>query len=257
MRHIKFLTVFGCLVMISLFLCNVASADIAIAPLTKTVQVAQGGTKSVIFKVANTADEPVNINISARTWFNLPENADIKIGQWLKLGADKITLAPKQEKGLKFEIVVPKKAKGELAGMIYFAPERKKGQTLGTSYGVSLYVFVKGTEVVKPEIGNVAISKREDLSYLAVTIENKGNVHFRPKVSAVVKAEKEFKEDIILPFGKPIFGGQSYTFLGELKGKLPESGNCTVDVSCNYGDSEDTILKKSVTLNLGKANEEL
>lgn len=256
MKHIKFLIAVGCLTIIAVFAGGVVSADIAIAPLTRTIQVVPGKTESVIYKLANQGEEAVSIEINARTWFSLPENAGLGIEQWLKPEADKLTLAPNQERELKFKVSVPKTAKGELAGMIYFTPERQTDQTIGTSYGVSLYVFVKGTEIVKPEIGEVSINKREDKFYLTVTIENKGNVHFRPKVNAAVKTGEDFKEDVILPFGKPIFGGQSHIFVEELKGKLPEEGSCVIDVFCNYGNSPDTIIKKTVSLDLTEVKKE-
>ena len=139
--------------------------------------------------------------------------------------------------------------------MIYFTPTRREGQTLGTSYGVSLYVFVKGTEKVEPAIGNVSMSKREGIYYLAVSILNKGNVHIRPKVKAVVKVGKDFEESIEMPFGKPIFGGRNYTFFNNLSKQLPKTGICNIDVICNYGDSEDTIIKKSTSIDIDKIKE--
>ena len=247
------LLIIGCFVF-SLF-TEQASADIAVGPLTKTIQVAPGRSKTVVYKVANHGKEPIVLTISARTWFALPENKDIEISDWLNLKTKKVRLSPGRTKRLRFRVKVPKNAVGELAGMIYFTPERKAAQMLGTSYGVSLYVFVKGTEKIEPAIGDVLISKREEKSYLAVTIENKGNVHFRPKVNATAKVGEKFKEDLELPFGKPIFGGQKYTFVGKFEGKLPEIGTCLVDVLCNYGKGKGAILKKSVSLNLGEIKE--
>ena len=255
MNNMRLLKALGCAVIVSFLLSAAALADIAVGPLTKTIEAAPGGAQTLIYKVANNADKPVNINVSAKTWFSLPENAAIDIGQWLKLGVEKLTLAPKEEKELKFEVVVPKQAKGELASMIYFTPEREEGQMLGTSYGVSLYVFVKGTEVVNPQIGAVSLSKKDGIFYIAVTIENKGNVHFRPRVNAIIKIGKDIKENIVLPFGKPIFGGQDYNFVQKIEKQLPSEGDCEIEILCNYGNSADTIIKKSQAFNLGEVKE--
>ena len=232
-----------------------AAAEIAIGPLTKTIQLAPGENSSVVYKVANQGEESVVVNVGARTWFRLPDNSGIEIGDWLDLGSDKIKLDAGQEKDLKFKVSIPKEAVGELAAMIYFAPERTKEQTIGTSYGASFYVFIKGTEDISPEISRVSIDNRNNKSYLAVTMKNNGNVHFRPKISATVRLGKDLIETIELPFGKPIFGGQDYTFAKELSKQLPEKGICTVEVSCNYADSDNTVLNKTVNIDLGKSKE--
>ena len=247
MRYVKFLIATWIMV---LFFCGVSIAEIAIGPLTKTVQVAAGKSATVAYKVANKGKEAVNITISGKNWFVLAENADIPIEEWLSFKADKVTLAPKQEKDIKFTVTVPKRAKGELAAMIYFTPEKKEAETIGTSYGVSLYAFVKGTEKVEVEIALASINKSGGDYYLSAQIRNNGNVHFRPKVSAVVKAGEAFEENVVFPFGKPIYGRQSFTFMQLIRGRLPDKGICTVEVSCNYGDSEDTIVKKTFTLKL-------
>ncbi len=233
-----------------------ASADIAVGPLTKTIQVPPEGAQTVEYKVSNAGKEPITVNISARTWFTLPENKDIKISDWLDLGAQSVRLSPGEIEKLKFKVKVPKNAKGELAAMIYFAPERGEKQTLGTSYGVSLYVFVKGTERVKPEINNVTVQKKDGEFYLTVTIENDGNVHIRPVVKASIKAPGDIKEVIELPFGKPIFGGGKHTFFTKLKSKLPEQGNCEADITCEYGKGEEAVLNKSFNIDLAAVKEE-
>ncbi|NQT90694.1 MAG: hypothetical protein HQ558_05520 [Candidatus Omnitrophica bacterium] len=231
------------------FVAGIASADIAIGPLTKTIQVSPGEDASVTYKVSNKGDKPVTIDISARTWFSLPENMSIELDQWLKLKKKELTLAPGKEKRFKAQVSVPKNAKGELAAMIYITPKRAKTQTLGTSYGVSLYVFVKGTEQVAPAIGNAMITEREGISYLAVPIENKGNVHFRPRVNATVKVG-EFKESIKLPFGKPIFGGKTHVFVGRFEKALPKEGICDIEVFCNYGNTKESVIKKDFKIDL-------
>jgi hypothetical protein len=242
----------GVVVVVTLLLIwNNVSVGMAIAPLTKTIQIAPGKSEIVTYRVYNEWSKPVELEISAKTWFSLPENANIAIEQWLKPEVNKLILGPKQEKKLKVKIEVPKDATGELAGMIYFSPKREKEQTLGTSYGVSLYVFVKGTERVEPALGDVLVSREGANSFLAVTIINKGNVHFRPRVYAIVTTDTGFKEEMALPFGKPIFGGQTKVFVEKVKGQLPQTGVCTVDLFCDYEGSKDTMLKKTATINLG------
>ena len=255
MKVIRLSIFFSFLMVISMFVCSSVLAEIAVGPLTKTTQLKAGESSAVVYKVANRGEEPVTLNISARTWFRLEENSGIEIGDWLDIGSNKIELPAGKEKELKFKVNVPEQAVGELAAMIYFAPERKKEQTIGTSYGASLYVFIKGTEDIAPEISRISIDRRGDRSYLAVTIKNNGNVHFRPKINATVRLGKDLQETIELPFGKPIFGGQDYTFAKELNEQLPEKGICIVEVSCNYADNENTVLNKTVNIDLAKPKE--
>jgi len=256
MKLIRSAIFFSLLIMLPIAVCSQVFAEIAIGPLTKTVQIAPGDSKTVAYKVANRGDEQVALNITAKTWFTLPGNADIGIDDWLDIGKAKINLAPGAERDLEFKVNVPKQATGELAAMIYFTPERKEEQNIGTSYGVSLYIFIKGTEVIDPAIDAVSIDKNNDKAYLAVTIKNNGNVHFRPKISAVIKVGKDFKEKIDFPFGKPIYGGTKYTFTREILAELSKTGMCTIEVSCNYADSKDTVLNKVVDIDLSEVKDQ-
>lgn len=251
MKVLKSFSIIGFMAVMTLCMCGIALADIVVSPVTNTVQVSPGGRHMAEYTVANRSDKPVTVNVSARTWFSLPENSQINIEDWLNLGTPQITIGPNRKNKVEVAIDVPKEAVGELAGMIYFAPKREKDQTIGTSYGVSLYVFVQGTEVIDPQIGDISISRNGDRNYLAVKIENKGNIHFRPRISAVVTAG-DVREEVSLPFGKPIFGGQSHIFVEEIKTALPLDGSCSVDVSCNYANSADTVLSKTVTLDLSE-----
>lgn len=242
-------SVYASIAVLSLLFVNTAFASLAVSPLRQTVQVQAGAEQIVVYKVANKSNEAMELNINARTWFNLPENTDIGVEDWLSLGIDSIVLAPNEEKTLNFKIAPPKQAVGELTAMIYFAQKRIEGQMLGTSYGVSLYVFIKGTEKVALEIGDVLLSKRDGKNYIAITIKNNGNVHFRPQVSAKISAG-DFKKAIELPFGKPIFGGKDYTFVGIFEDELPSKGKAVIKVECNYANSSDTIIKKKVEVEL-------
>jgi hypothetical protein len=251
MRYYKvFITAAVITTALLLSIQHLSYAEVALGPMTKTIQLSAGSSEAVEYKLYNSGEEPVTVEISARTWFRLPENQDIEVSDWLDIKTDKITLEPKHEHTLNFVVDVPKQAVGELAAMIYFTPEQEESQMLKTSYGASLYVFVKGTEIVEPRIGEVIISKRDETYYIAVAIENKGNVHFRPKVKADITSG-EFKETVVLPFGKPIFGGQDYVFAEKIIKQLPKDAVFDVDVTCNYGDIEDTIVKKQLSISAG------
>ncbi|MFC1807071.1 hypothetical protein ACFL0T_01740 [Candidatus Omnitrophota bacterium] len=255
MRSKRLLAGIGVLSAALFLTSSCAIADIALAPLTRTIQLAQEESKEVIYKVANRSDQPIALDISARTWFTLPENSQIDIKDWLNLDTAALNLKPDEERDISFTVTVPKDAKGELASMIYFAPKRQEGQMIGTSYGVSLYIFIKGTEIVDPQIGDATIARNDNKTYVTVTINNKGNVHFRPVVKATVKVGDTFEEKIDLPFGKPIFGGQNFTFVKELDKELPEKGECIIEASCNYGNDEASLVEKVFTITLDSVKE--
>ena len=69
----RFYLILLAMVVLTIFTCyQDAYAEIALSPLTKTIQVAPGRSKIVEYTIANTGNKRVEVAISAKNWFALP-----------------------------------------------------------------------------------------------------------------------------------------------------------------------------------------
>lgn len=246
-------------VLISIFCLlsiNSLFAGIAVEPVRQEIKVASGGEVQGSYFVYNVGKEPTHITVAPRDWFVLEENKGLKIDSWLRITPQELDLEPGERKEVKYEVAVPAGAIGELVAMISFIPRAEEESTINVVFSVSLYVMIEGTEILKGEISKVDIRRWEregssDLR-LAVLVENRGNVHLRPKGKIVVEDRKgnEIKE-IELTYGWPVYPGREHAYFGDWQGARLKSGEYKAIATVDYGDPEN-ILTKGISFKVDK-----
>jgi len=246
-----FLTITLCLLSV-----NSLFGGITVEPVRQEIKVSPGKEAQGSYFVYNVGKEPTHVTVAPRDWFVLKENRGINADSWLKISPRELDLEPGERKEVKYEVAVPTRAIGELVAMISFVPRAEEESMINVVFSVSLYVMIEGTEILKGEISKVDIRrwKKEGSSdlRLAVLVENRGNVHLRPKGKIVIEDRKgkEIKE-VELTYGWPVYPGKNRAYFGDWKGVSLKSGKYKATATIDYGDPEN-ILKKTVSFKVDK-----
>jgi methionine-rich copper-binding protein CopC len=162
------------------------------------------------------------------------------------LNPQELSLEPHQTGTVNYDIIIPEDAKGEYIAIVFFSsvPEPSGAAVSVVSrIGNSLYVIIKGTEIIEGEIGDLRVRSANPLK-LDVTVENSGNIHIRPQGKIVMKRQglflkKREKRAIEIPFnegGFPVLPDRSHTFSIKTKENLkPGSYNLGFDLEYSDG----------------------
>jgi len=249
-------TVWALTITLCLLSVNSLLAGITVEPVRQEIKVSAGKEAQGSYFVYNVGKEPTRVTVAPRDWFVLEENKGIKIDSWLRITPQEVDLEPGEKREVKYEVAVPTRAIGELVAMVSFVPQAEEESAINVVFSVSLYVMIEGTEILKGEISKVDIRRWEkegssDLR-LAVLVENRGNVHLRPKGKIVIedRKSKEIKE-VELTYGWPVYPGKNRAYFGDWKGASLKSGKYKAIATVDYGDTEN-ILKKTVSFEVDK-----
>jgi len=193
-------------------------ASINVYPVTKTVTISKGEAEQGKFKVQNVSEAPQHISVSPRHWHMVDENMAIPLDSWLKIDPLEFDIGPGEEKEIAYDINVPQEAKGELAAMIAFRPERKPGQSVNVVFSVSLYVRVKEEEkAANIYISNFKLWKFTDRKAIGVKMafKNDGNIHLKPRTQVYIKnLFNKVLNTAPLKYGKPVYPGKVQSYSG-------------------------------------------
>ena len=245
------LTITFCLLFV-----NFLFGGITVEPVRQEIKASPRKETQGSYFVHNVGKEPTHVTVAPRDWFVLKENRGISVDSWLRITPQELDLEPGERKEVKYEVAVPTRAIGELVAMISFVPQAEEESMINVVFSVSLYVMIEGTEILKGEISKVDIRRWEkegssDLRF-GVVVNNKGNVHLRPKGKIVIEERKgkEIKE-VELTYGWPVYPGKNRAYFGDWKGASLKSGKYKATATVDYGDPEN-ILKKTVSFEVDK-----
>lgn len=185
-----------------------------------------------------TSTEETALNVSAETkdWYVMPANKNIKTGDWLKIDEKPFVLKPGESKVIRFTAGAPKKATGEVMGMLSFFTKNQEGGMLSFRLSVAVYVVIQGTEKKQGEVTAISIvsSTNTVVSYL---FNNTGNVHLRPKgLMKVYNENDELVLNMVYDQSLPTYPGRPQAYSGTVKNyRLPE-GRYTAHIQLQDAD---------------------
>ena len=129
-------------------------AGIGVKPTVTELSLSPGKKKAGIFTVLNDGEETVKVKVELEDWRRREE--EVRVDSWLKIKPREFKLAPGKVRKVKYKIKVPEEAEGEMVAMVFFGSLAPAGGGVGikTRFGVSIYVGIKGTEVIEANINN-------------------------------------------------------------------------------------------------------
>jgi hypothetical protein len=159
----------------------------------------------------------MDIELTSKDWFVLPENQAYSAKDWLTFAEQKISLKVGESRNLKFFVDVPKKAQGELVGMLSHNIQTETSGNIQKVLSVAIYAAVAGTEKMKATLKGIMISPSTGTLAVGVLIQNDGNVHIRPVGRLQIQNEKgQVVANIELPKEKPIYPGKEAVSSGQV-----------------------------------------
>jgi len=162
------------------------SANLAIEPTVEQVTCAPSRTVHGRFRVTNQSDERAVIIVEPEDWLARWKVSDRpQLKDWLQVKPDKFTLGPGTSRWVKYRVRVSQDASGELMAMLFFSSQsdtdKKSPLRIKTRIGVSLCVFVEGTQKYNAKIEKIEASRKGNTLSTVVVVRNLGNFHIKPK----------------------------------------------------------------------------
>ena len=241
----------GVLLLIGLFLSSsLLFGGIGVEPTVIEISVSPGGKAKGVFTVVNDGDESVQVVVQPENWPRKKEAMDVS--SWLKIKPEEFKLGAKRVRKVKYKIRVPKDVEGELMSMVFFATTAPAGRVVNirTRFGVALYVTVKGTEVLEGEILDFKVKKttskekREKFHFTAL-VENRGNVHFRPRGKIIIEnGEGKKLDEVEIQYGWPVFPKNRHLYDGYWEPEEILPGTYRGIAIFNYGDIYSELDKQ-------------
>jgi hypothetical protein len=149
-----------------------------------------GDERDGAFTISNPTDEAVKVKVAIEDWSIVAADDEREIlkGEqpalsWIDFSPDELYLEPHTSEVVTYTIRLPYDAHGSYIGMIYFGEvptKTDKVLNIVTRIGNSIYVTVKGTEIVEGEIAEIKVFGTNTFK-ARIVIKNHGNIHIRPK----------------------------------------------------------------------------
>lgn len=180
-----------------------------------------------------------------KDWFVLPENKQFKIDDWLTMKEPKFELKPGESKRVKFRIHAPKKAQGELVGMLSFRTKSPTRTSVDFVMSGAVYLSVEGTEKLKGTILAFMVEPSTDSVRAGVLVRNDGNVHLRPFGNLqIVDAKDQPVANVELQSSQPVYPGKTRPYFGEVKGLPLSPGKYAAQIELNDFDRQVFIDRR-------------
>lgn len=153
--------------------------------------------RPVRFEISAPASTIVNCSVLLKSDSELTENIEVELfdweafdgnnirtfpfnDDWIKVSNRQIILPPGESINCNFLINVPV-LKGEKKVQLGFKT-KLPNSIFSISKAVPLYLSIKGTEIISMELTDISLQVNSENLVIDYAIENKGNIHLRPRV---------------------------------------------------------------------------
>ncbi|MCX5782621.1 MAG: hypothetical protein NT145_07995 [Elusimicrobia bacterium] len=223
-------------------------AGLTITPSRAEVSLKNGESANATYNVRNDYVTPVDIEITTKDWFILPENKDkgINVTKWLSVSSKTFHLNPGENRDLNYKVEVSSSAQGSMVGMISFLTSSGVNQGISLVISVPVFVTVLGTEKKDWDIENLKISLNGRKLQVSCDVKNTGNIHLRPAGFIEVMSGKRKVLNFNFMESRPIYPGSSRTVLANSSSEIG-AGNYgfIVHMSCA---GQEKIVEKNVKI---------
>ena len=213
-----------------IFLCVFCAGTLSalqIEPLRTMIQVDAAQKTRGSITLTNSENQTIRISVSLQNPFL--EKAESENHQWIKLDKEILTIEPREQSILNYEVFIPEGITGECSSRIAFTripAEDSSGKgmvSINTKVSVPFFATVKGTQVCNFEVKMFKVDNRP-ATKAEVTISNLGNTHVRPTGTCTIKV---FDSDEIVQLADfnhssyPVFPDKEHTFTIQFEKPLP------------------------------------
>lgn len=217
-----------------------------VTPTYQIFTIAEGKKVQGQSTVINNEGERITVTVSAKDWFVLPENKGFKAKDWLTFSQSTFTLEPGASANVTFFVQAPKKASGELVGMMSYAFNGAVQTNLQKVLSVAIYGSVSGTEKMKGQLKAVMVTPSSGTLTVSLLVRNEGNVHIRPEGWCEIQNEKrETLANIFIKQGAPTYPGKESVYTGQVQGLELKEGAYKALIHLSDVDRNTDIVKET------------
>lgn len=203
-----------------------------VSPSYQLFTLERGETVTRELMLTNNEGKDLLVIPSVNEWVKSKVNKDIPVSSWLTILNSTFSLRKGESRHIKFTAHAPKKAKGEVMGMLSFDTRSGTESSLHFRLSAAVYVGIKGTEQFKADIPEITIINSSDSVKANFTLHNTGNVHIRPYGFIQIKdAQGQSQANIQIQHGNPTHPGQSRAYGGQVKQFTLKPGKYTAVVT--------------------------
>jgi hypothetical protein len=218
------------------FACARSAQALEAEPSYQTFDLKAGEKVSGELTLSNTDGVDLNVTPMIKDWFVSPANKKIKTSDWLKMDLKPFLLKNGEKRKIKFTAQAPKKAVGEVMGMLSFNTKAGEDAMLSFRLSLAVYVAIKGTEKKEGEVAAISVSASSDtsVSYLFV---NRGNVHLRPKGLIKIFDDKDLQVlNVVYSPALPTYPGTKQAYTTRVKNYRLAPGHYRAEINLEDAD---------------------
>jgi len=244
--------------------------SLAISPLINNIEVEPGGVRSGFVEVYNNSSRDVEVIASTVDFedggeghVNIIDNsktqkpAETLLSNWIQVNPEPLLIPAGKGRSVPFRIEVPETAEpGGKYGAILTSTKPVEDYedtylALSASVGSLFLVSVTGDiveDAVLKEFTAEELYYRNDRIEFGFTIENRGNVHIRPR--GEIRIYNQDRKVDTIPINKVTrFGNilpdseRSWSFTWKDKNDIMEAGRYKAVLFLEYGEDRDTITR--------------
>jgi hypothetical protein len=233
---------------------------LTITPGRTYVRLLPGEHANAVISAHNETTDRIQVELSKKDWFVLPDNKALTVKDWLELkGPTYFWLKPGERRDVTVKVKCPKKAVGELVGMVSFAYQGESVSMVTPMISVSVYTTAVGTERLSGFIKDLAVRRWQDRTQVAIGLISNGNIHLRPTGHVLITDSKgKTAANFTIKEGDPVYPGQERAYFGEDMSLKLAPGRYNATVSLTYKDlvlgaSKELEVKADGSIQMAKS----
>jgi hypothetical protein len=214
------------------------SFALQVTPSLQFFDLKAGGKDKGEYTLTNETEETVRIVPETKEWFTLPANKEngITVDKWLVIKSTSFPLKPGESRKVKFEIRAPKKATGELVGMVSYLIEGSD-KFINKRFSLAVYVNITGTDKPAGEIPAITVDVSSTNLMAGFLLHNTGNVHLRPEgLMQILNAKNEPVANLVIKRSVPAYPGETKPYTGTIANHTLAPGEYSAKITMEDAD---------------------
>lgn len=246
------------------FLPGVLLASLSVSPSMYELKIPLGKSYTDAIRVTNVGKANMHVNVYMSDFLLNSEGKidffdagtrEHSLANYVRLNPSSFSLAPQEEKWVRFTLTVPKDLKGEYQVIIFFHTQASRVRSpvgkrvlVAARIGTTVYAGVKSTIHYSSEVLDLYLRKDwQDNSFnYALIYHNNGNIHVRPKGKLKILDQKG-KKVISTPLNEKessVLRNSLRLFEGKFQGKPGLTGGVyTLQAAMDFGKAELEVEK--------------